>query len=109
MLLSPRCEVSISYTGDRATIRAVIGAWQSPQGKRPLAARMADLALRAQRLILLRRFDQLEALIRSQIPELRRVPGGLKAVAEAEAQLLAARTLLRQPVATVVDKKASRG
>jgi hypothetical protein len=70
---------------------------------------MADLALRAQRLILLRRFDQLEALIRSQIPELRRVPGGAKAVAEAEAQLLAARTLLRQPVATIINQKASRG
>jgi len=69
---------------------------------------MADLALRAQRLVILRRFDQLEALIRSQAPELRRVPGGSKAVAEAEAQLTAARTLLRQPV-NLTDSEKTHG
>jgi hypothetical protein len=70
------------------------GAWNAATGKTSLAARMAGLALRAQRLLVLSRLDQLEAMVRSQLPELRRVPGGSDRGTEAHAQLQRARRLL---------------
>ena len=57
---------------------------------------MADLALRAQRLIMMQRLGQLDAMIRSQAPELRRVPGGTEAVSQAQQRLQEARRLLME-------------
>jgi hypothetical protein len=70
------------------------GAWNASTDKPSLAARMAYLALRAQRLIMLQRLEQLDAMIRSQALELRRIPGGIEAVGQAQQQLQEARRLL---------------
>lgn len=69
-----------------------MGQWQS--GQQPVATRLARVALRAQRLSLLHRIDQIQVMVRSHTPELQRTPNGAAVLAQVERQLREARQRL---------------
>ena len=71
-----------------------MGRWQ--QGQPPIATRLARIALRAQRLLMLRRLDQVRVLVRSHTPDLCQVPGGTEALTKIEAQLQEARRRIEE-------------
>lgn len=62
-----------------------MGRWQERQS--PLATKLAHVTIRAQRLLLLRRIDQVHLMIRSYAPDLCQLPGGAATLAQLEAQL----------------------
>ena len=71
-----------------------MGRWE--QGQTPVTAKLAHIAVRAQRLLLLRRLDQICVLVKSHTPDLCRTPGGTEALQKVEAQLLEARRRIQE-------------
>jgi hypothetical protein len=71
------------------------GKWKTPNEVRPGVLRFAELAVRAEKLLVAHRLDRLSALISSQTRALQQKPGGPEALAEAHQHLAQAKLLLR--------------
>lgn len=53
-----------------------MGHWQQLEGAQRLIERLATIALRAQRLLVIQRINQLESMVKIHAPALKREPGG---------------------------------
>ena len=71
-------------------------ASQWHQGGQLIAVQLARIALRAQRLVVLQRIDQIQVLINSHAPDMDAVAGGHAALQQLRTQLIEARRQLRE-------------
>lgn len=69
--------------------------WQRGTGQSPLI-KLAQLAVRTQRLVVLQRLDQIQTLIHAHAPDIHSAPGGTAALQQATNQLQQARTMLHE-------------